>query len=118
MGTDQLVGQPQIQIVIDRAAIGRYGLAVSDIQTVVATAIGGQAATQVLEGERSFDLVVRVNPKSVADCRPKSRKVKRHRSVIANPLNSMRERLVFSPPNVSRGRGAFAHLSHVQLWER
>jgi len=67
VGTDQLVGQPQIQIVIDRAAIGRYGLAVSDIQTVVATAIGGQTATQVLEGERSFDLVVRINPKSVAD---------------------------------------------------
>jgi heavy metal efflux system protein len=67
VGTDQLLGQPQIQITIDRAAIGRYGLAVSDIQMVVATAIGGQAATQVLEGERSFDLVVRINPKSVAD---------------------------------------------------
>jgi cobalt-zinc-cadmium resistance protein CzcA len=67
VGTDQLLGQPQIQITIDRAAIGRYGLAVADIQTVVATAIGGQAATQVLEGERSFDLVVRLAPKSVAD---------------------------------------------------
>jgi cobalt-zinc-cadmium resistance protein CzcA len=67
VGTDKLLGQPQIQITIDRAAIGRYGLAVADIQTVVATAIGGQTATQVLEGERSFDLVVRMNPKSVAD---------------------------------------------------
>ena len=67
VGTDQLLGQPQIQITIDRAAIGRYGLAVADIQTVVATAIGGQAATQVLEGERTFDLVVRLSPKSVAD---------------------------------------------------
>jgi cobalt-zinc-cadmium resistance protein CzcA len=67
VGTDELLGQPQIQISIDRAAIGRYGLAVSDIQMVVATAIGGQAATQVLEGERSFDLVVRISPKSVAD---------------------------------------------------
>jgi len=67
VGTDQLLGQPQIQITIDRAAIGRYGLAVSDVQMVVATAIGGQAATQVLEGERTFDLVVRINPKAVAD---------------------------------------------------
>jgi cobalt-zinc-cadmium resistance protein CzcA len=67
VGTDQLVGQPQIQITIDRTAIGRYGLAVADVQLVVATAIGGQAATQVLEGERTFDLVVRINPKSVAD---------------------------------------------------
>jgi cobalt-zinc-cadmium resistance protein CzcA len=67
VGTDQLLGQPQIQITVDRAAIGRYGLAVADIQTVVATAIGGQAATQVLEGERTFDLVVKLTPKSVAD---------------------------------------------------
>jgi cobalt-zinc-cadmium resistance protein CzcA len=67
VGTDRLLGQPQIQITIDRAAIGRYGLAVADVQTVVATAIGGQTATQVLEGERSYDLVVRINPKSVSD---------------------------------------------------
>jgi len=67
VGTDLLLGQPQIQITVDRAAIARYGLAVNDVQTVVATAIGGQAATQVLEGERSFDLVVKLAPKSVAD---------------------------------------------------
>ena len=67
VGTDKLLGQPQIQITIDRAAIARYGLAVADMQTVVATAIGGQAATQVLEGERTFDLVVKLAPKSVAD---------------------------------------------------
>jgi cobalt-zinc-cadmium resistance protein CzcA len=67
VGTDRLLGQPQIQITIDRAAIARYGLAVADVQTVVATAIGGQTATQVLEGERSYDLVVRINPKSVSD---------------------------------------------------
>jgi cobalt-zinc-cadmium resistance protein CzcA len=67
VGTDKLLGQPQIQITIDRAAIGRYGLAVADVQTVVATAIGGQSATQVLEGERSFDLVVKLAARSVAD---------------------------------------------------
>jgi len=67
VGTDLLLGQPQIQITVDRRAIARYGLAVNDVQTVVATAIGGQAATQVLEGERSFDLVVKLAPKAVAD---------------------------------------------------
>jgi len=67
VGTDQLLGQPQIQITIDRAAIGRYGLAVADVQQVVATAIGGQAASQVYENERAFDLVVRMAFKSVAD---------------------------------------------------
>lgn len=67
VGTDLLLGQPQIQITVDRAAIARYGLAVNDVQTVVATAIGGQAATQVLEGERTFDLVVKLAPRAVND---------------------------------------------------
>ena len=67
VSTDLLLGQPQIQIAVDRAVIGRYGLAVTDVQTVIATAIGGQAATQVLEGERTFDLVVKLRPESVLD---------------------------------------------------
>jgi len=67
VGTDNLMGQPQIQISVDRAAIGRYGLAVQDVQNIVATAMGGQAATQVLEGERTFDLVVKMKESTVAD---------------------------------------------------
>jgi cobalt-zinc-cadmium resistance protein CzcA len=67
VGADLLLGQPQIQITIDRAAISRYGLAVADLQTVVATAMGGQTATQVLEGSRTFDLVVKLAPTAVAD---------------------------------------------------
>jgi cobalt-zinc-cadmium resistance protein CzcA len=67
VGTDLLLGQPQIQITVDRKAIGRYGLSVQDMQNVIAMAMGGQAATQVLEGERTFDLVVKLAPKSVAD---------------------------------------------------
>ncbi|MGC9941861.1 MAG: CusA/CzcA family heavy metal efflux RND transporter [Verrucomicrobiota bacterium] len=67
VGTEHLTGQPQIQITVNRAAIARYGLAMADMQNVVATALGGQAATQVLEGERSFDLVVKMSPHSVTD---------------------------------------------------
>ncbi|MGO8926580.1 MAG: efflux RND transporter permease subunit [Limisphaerales bacterium] len=67
VGTDQFTGQPQIQITVDRAAIARFGVSVSDIQSVIETALGGSAATQVLEGERSFDLVVKVAPKAVSD---------------------------------------------------
>jgi len=67
VGTNLLLGQPQIQIAVDRSAIARYGLSVADVQTVIATAIGGQAATQVLEGERTFDLVVKLTPESVLD---------------------------------------------------
>ena len=67
VGTEHLTGQPQIQITVNRAAIARYGLAMADMQNVVAIALGGQAATQVLEGERSFDLVVKMAPRSVTD---------------------------------------------------
>src|SRR5208283_335752 len=67
VGTDQFTGQPQIQITVDRAAIARFGVSVSDIQSVVETALGGSVATQVLEGERTFDLVVKLAPKAVSD---------------------------------------------------
>jgi len=67
VGTEELLGQPQIQISVDRAAIARVGLSVSDVQSVVETAMGGATATQVLEGERTFDLVVKLVPGAVAN---------------------------------------------------
>ncbi len=67
VGTEELLGQPQVQISVDRAAIARAGLSVSDVESVIETALGGATATQVLEGERSFDLVVRLAPKAVSD---------------------------------------------------
>ncbi len=65
--TENLVGQPQVQIAVDRAAIARHGLAVADVQQIVETALGGATATQVLEGERTFDLVVKLAPKATSD---------------------------------------------------
>ena len=67
VGAEQLIGQPQVQITIDRAAIARVGVSVSDVESVVETALGGSAATQVLEGERTFDLVVKLIPSAVSD---------------------------------------------------
>ena len=55
-------GQPNLVISIDRAAAGRYGLMASDINSAVQAAIGGTAATQILEGDRRFDFVVRYQP--------------------------------------------------------
>ena len=54
------LGQPSLTIEPDRAKIARYGLNVDDINTLVETAVGGKPATQVIQGERSFDLVVRL----------------------------------------------------------
>jgi heavy metal efflux system protein len=54
------LGQPSLTIEPDRAKIARYGLNVADINTLIETAVGGAPATQVIQGERSFDLVVRL----------------------------------------------------------
>ena len=57
-------GEPQVQVRVDRAKVARYGLNVQDVDNVVATAIGGQAFTQVLDGEKRFDVVARFTPAS------------------------------------------------------
>jgi cobalt-zinc-cadmium resistance protein CzcA len=54
------LGQPSLIIEPDRAHIAQYGLNVSDVNTLIETAIGGTSATQVIQGEREFDLVVRL----------------------------------------------------------
>jgi len=54
------LGQPSLTIEPDRAKLARYGLNVNDINTLIETAVGGTPATQVIQGERAFDLVVRL----------------------------------------------------------
>jgi cobalt-zinc-cadmium resistance protein CzcA len=61
------LGQPSLLIEADRAKIARYGINVADVQAVVQAAVGGQAATQVIQGEKLFDLVVRMDPKFRSD---------------------------------------------------
>lgn len=57
----QELGQPSLSIAIKRAAIARYGLNVDDINGLIQTAIGGDVATEVIQGEKQFDLVVRLD---------------------------------------------------------
>src|SRR5207244_6020963 len=59
LGMFRALGQPDVKIAPDRERCGRYGLNVGDVAAVVQAAIGGQAVTQVYEGEKKFDLVVR-----------------------------------------------------------
>ena len=69
---EQVTGLPLMVITPDRAALARYGLAVADIQDTVAAAMGGANAGQLFEGDRRFDIVVRLpdadrqNPKALA----------------------------------------------------
>jgi heavy metal efflux system protein len=56
----QELGQPSLTINIDRARIARYGVNVADINALITTAVGGDVATQVVQQEKQFDLVVRL----------------------------------------------------------
>src|SRR5208283_1950459 len=56
----QELGQPSLNIKINRRSIARYGLNVADINSLIQAAIGGDVATQVVQGEKQFDLVVRL----------------------------------------------------------
>lgn len=56
---ERLSGQQELTINIDRRAIARHGINVSDVNEMIATAVGGKAVTQVFEGERRFTLLLR-----------------------------------------------------------
>ncbi|MYM91447.1 CusA/CzcA family heavy metal efflux RND transporter [Rugamonas sp. FT82W] len=56
----QTEGFPTFELVFDRAAIARYGLSVKDVADTVSTALAGRAAGQIFEGDRRFDIVVRL----------------------------------------------------------
>jgi cobalt-zinc-cadmium resistance protein CzcA len=59
LGMFRSLGQPSIKIAADRAACARYGLNTGDVEAAVQAAIGGQSVTQVYEGEKRFELVIR-----------------------------------------------------------
>ena len=59
LGTFEVRGQPNVNLVVDRAAADRFGINVTDIQDAVEGAVGGKAVSQILIGEQRFDLTVR-----------------------------------------------------------
>ncbi len=62
LGVFRVLGQPNLNIKINREAAARYGLNTGDVNTVVQAALGGTQATTVLEGDRQFGLTVRLAP--------------------------------------------------------
>jgi cobalt-zinc-cadmium resistance protein CzcA len=62
LGVFRSLGQPNVKITPDRQACARYGLNTGDVMAVVQAAVGGQAVTQVYEGEKMFDLAIRWLP--------------------------------------------------------
>jgi cobalt-zinc-cadmium resistance protein CzcA len=59
LGLFRVVGQPNLNFTVDRAAAARYGINVADVQDAIETAVGGNAVSQVLQGEEHFDLTPR-----------------------------------------------------------
>jgi cobalt-zinc-cadmium resistance protein CzcA len=59
LGLFRVIGQPNLEFVVDRAQAARFGINVADVQDAIETAVGGKAVSQVLQGEQRYDLVVR-----------------------------------------------------------
>jgi heavy metal efflux system protein len=57
-----VLGQPNLNVTVDRAAVARFQINVADVQYAIQTAVGGNALTQVLQGEARYDLVLRYLP--------------------------------------------------------
>lgn len=62
LGILRVLGQPNLNLSVDRDAAARYQINVSDVQDAIQTAVGGNALSQVLQGEARYDLVVRYLP--------------------------------------------------------
>ena len=62
LGIFRVIGQPNLNFIVDRKQAARYQINVADVQNAVETAVGGNALTQVLQGERRYDLVMRYLP--------------------------------------------------------
>src|SRR5579871_1150804 len=62
LGVLRVLGQPNLNVVVDRAAAARHQINVADVQDAIQTAVGGNALTQVLQGEARYDLVLRYLP--------------------------------------------------------
>ncbi|MFZ0300775.1 MAG: CusA/CzcA family heavy metal efflux RND transporter [Candidatus Sulfotelmatobacter sp.] len=63
LGVFRVLGQPNLNVTVDRAAAARYQINVADVQDAVQTAVGGNALTQVLKDEARYDLTLRYLPK-------------------------------------------------------
>ncbi|MGB6511074.1 MAG: CusA/CzcA family heavy metal efflux RND transporter, partial [Xanthobacteraceae bacterium] len=67
LGVFRVLGQPNLNIRVDRTKAARYGLSVNDVNSIVQTALGGTTATTLLESDRQFNVVVRLAPKYRTD---------------------------------------------------
>ena len=103
---ERLTGQQTLSIEIDRAAIARYGINVSDINQLIESAFGGREVSELYEGQRRFSIVVRY-PESYRNSLEAIRATTlRAQDGTLIPLSAVAEiSLVDSPPTISREMG-------------
>ncbi len=62
LGLFRVIGQPNLDFIVDRQAAARYGINVADIQDAIESAVGGTSVTQVLQGDARYDVTARYSP--------------------------------------------------------
>ena len=103
---EQVSGMSQVDVVIDRDAAARHGIAVGDINDTIESAIAGKRATTVMEEQRRFALVVRFPPESRNDVERVSRLLVSAPGGERVPLAQLaRIQLVEAPAQISRENG-------------
>jgi cobalt-zinc-cadmium resistance protein CzcA len=93
---DRVLGQQNLTVTIDRQAIARYGLNTSDVNDAIEAAVGGRAATEIYEGERRFQAVVR------------------YPEGLRNSIASIRAILLTSPEGVEVPLGSLARIELLE----
>ena len=103
---EQVTGLPMLTVTPDRASLARYGLNVADVQSVLSIAVGGRTAGKIFEGDRRFDVVVRLQD----DRRQNIDAIRRLPIMLADgsglPLYEVADiRIVIAPNQISRENG-------------
>ena len=104
----QELGQPSLTLTIDRDRIARYGINVADVNGLIEAAVGGVAATSVVQGEKSFDL--RRPAASPSSGRRRSRS-----ATSSSPLRTASRSRSASSPTIQREQRRVVHLPRGQL---
>ena len=86
LGAFWVLGQPNLNIRVDRAKAARYGLSVNDVNNVVQAALGGDVATSLLEADRQFGVVVRLAPRVSQEHRRRAQSQGRRAVILGQRL--------------------------------
>ena len=103
---EQVTGLPMLTVRPNRERLARYGLNVADIQTTLATAVGGRQAGQIFEGDRRFDVVVRLHDEYREDIESLRRLPVMTPEGTGLPLMEVADvEIVIAPNQISRENG-------------